>query len=294
MRVGLIGLGTMGSRFARRLRGAGYTPLGFDRVEALVVRATAEGSTPAGSVGAVVSGTDVILTSLPMPEDLLDVIHQAAAFARTGQVFVDLSTVDPSTARSAADMLASRGARFLDAPVSGGTTGAEAGTLAVMIGGEATVLDTVRPILSSFAARIVHCGPVGAGSVVKLANQMLVAAHIAAAGEAARFARANGIPIETLLDVVSAATGDSLMFRRTLRDHYLTGDYAPTFALRLLMKDLRLYAAESARAGTLGPVGENARGTYETAMAANLGEEDYAAAIKVLMGEVESPANVLA
>src|SRR5207302_9032029 len=130
------------------------------------------GATAASSIADLVARADVVLTSLPMPADLEAVVAEALASARAGQVFADLSTIDPATARRVAARLAERGARFLDAPVSGGPWGVEAGTLAVMAGGDADALEVVRPAIAPFAGRIFHVGPVGAGSVVKLANQL--------------------------------------------------------------------------------------------------------------------------
>ncbi|TAK26369.1 MAG: NAD(P)-dependent oxidoreductase [Chloroflexota bacterium] len=283
MRTGLIGLGTMGSRFARRLVGGGFPPAVFDIDRATVERVVAVGGHAATSVSDVVARADVIFTSLPMPGDVESVVVSALGDARPNHIFVDLSTIDPATARRLAEKLAERGAAFLDAPVSGGPGGAEAGTLAVMVGGSAEAFARARPCFETFSGRLVHCGSVGSGSVVKLANQMLVGAHVVAAAEAVRFARESGIAPETLLEVVSAATGDSAMLRRTIKDYVLTDDFTPTFALRLLMKDLRLYAAESRSLGTIGPAGKAAVAAYEEAMARGLAGLDYAAVIKTFL-----------
>jgi 3-hydroxyisobutyrate dehydrogenase-like beta-hydroxyacid dehydrogenase len=252
MRVGFIGLGTMGGRMVGRLVGAGQVPVVYDRVAAASERAAALGATRAGSVAEVVRAADVVLSSLPMPADVEEVYlgpGGARDAARPGQVVADLSTIDPATARRVGSGLGERGVGFLDAPVSGGPSGAENGTLVVMVGGEAAALETARPLLEAFSRRIVHVGPVGAGSTIKLANQLLVGVNALAAMEAATFASRAGIPPATALEVLSAGAGDSVQLRRAIREFILTGDFRPQFALRLLVKDLRLLVAEAAGLG---------------------------------------------
>jgi 3-hydroxyisobutyrate dehydrogenase-like beta-hydroxyacid dehydrogenase len=282
MRVGFVGLGTMGGRMVGRLVGAGYRPVVYDLVPSAVASAVEAGATAAGDLGGLVRGVEVVLSSLPMPEDVERVYQQVAEAGRPEQVCLDLSTIDPATARRVGETLAAKGLRFLDGPVSGGPRGAAAGTLAVMVGGDAEALELVRPLLAAFSARVFHVGPVGAGSVVKLANQLLVGAGTIAAMEAVGFARRAGVGPETLLDVVSASTGDSVMLRRSIAEFVLTGDFSPQFALRLLAKDLRLYAAEAEALGAPSPSGQPTRDLYERALARGLGGEDFAAIVKVI------------
>lgn len=284
VRVGFVGLGTMGGRMVARLIGAGYAPLVYDLVPAAVERAVAAGATAGADLSAIVREGDVVLSSLPMPSDVEGVYEQVAGSVRPGQVCADLSTIDPATARRVAGMLEGKGARFLDAPVSGGPRGVEAGTLAVMVGGDAAALEVVRPVLAAFSARVFHVGPVGAGSVVKLANQLLVGAGTIAAMEAVAFAERAGVAPETLLDVVSASTGDSAMLRRSIGEFVLTGDFSPQFALRLLVKDLRLYRAEADGLGVPSPSGRPTLDLYERALERGLGGEDFAAIVKLIEG----------
>ncbi|HEY3079625.1 MAG TPA: NAD(P)-dependent oxidoreductase [Chloroflexota bacterium] len=282
MRVGFVGLGTMGGRMVGRLIAAGHRPVVYDLVPAAVERAVAGGATAGADLGALVRAADVVLSSLPMPGDVEGVYEQVAGSVRAGQVCVDLSTIDPATAQRVGERLEAKGARFLDGPVSGGPRGAEAGTLAVMVGGDADALEVVRPVLSAFSARVFHVGPVGAGSVVKLANQLLVGAGTIAAMEAVGFARRAGVAPETLLDVVRVSTGDSFMLRRSIGEFVLTGDFSPQFALRLLAKDLRLYEAEAAALGAPTPSGRPTLGLFERALERGLGSEDFAAIVKVI------------
>jgi len=289
MRVGFVGLGTMGGRMVRRLVQAGYVPVVYDRVAALRQALGAAGAKEVESVAEVVTQSDVVFSSLPMPADVEDVYtgpEGALNVARPGQIFVDLSTIDPATARRVSTELTTRGVSFLDAPVSGGSTGADAGTLAVMVGGDTKALDTVRPILGAFSNRIFHVGPVGAGSVVKLANQLLVGVNTIAAMEAVTFAVHAGIHPSLLLDVLSSSAGDSVMLRRSIRDFVLTDNFAPQFALRLLLKDLRLYREEARLLGTATPSGEMALALFEEARAQGLADQDYAIIVKLIEGSI--------
>ena len=291
MHVGFVGLGTMGGRMVHRLIGAGYTPVVYDRIPALIERLTKDGATAAASIGEVVDRVDVVLSSLPMPADVEAVYtgpDGALGRARSGQVFADLSTIDPATARRLAETLEGKGVAFLDAPVSGGQGGAETGTLAIMVGGDAAALERIRPILAAFSSRVFHVGPVGAGSVAKLANQLLVGANTLAALEATAFAAKAGIAPALLLEILSSSAGDSVMLRRNIHDFVLTGNFAPQFALRLLVKDLRLYQGEATSLGTATPSGETALSEFERALAAGLGNEDYAAVLKIIAPELVS------
>ena len=290
MRIGFVGLGTMGSRMVARLVAAGHRPLVYDQVAAALERAVAGGAVAASSLADLAAGSDVVMSSLPMPADVEAVYlgsGGAIGRARPGQVCVDLSTIDPATARRVAEQLAQRGVAFLDAPVSGGPAGAEAGTLAVMVGGEAEAFERVRPLLAAFSARQFHVGPVGAGSVVKLANQLLVGANTIAAMEAVTFAGRAGIDPQVVLDVIGVSAGDSVMLRRSIRDFVQTRDFTAAFATRLLVKDLRLYLEEARSLGGATPSGVPTLALFEQAMAEGLAGEDYAAILKLIeRGEI--------
>jgi 3-hydroxyisobutyrate dehydrogenase-like beta-hydroxyacid dehydrogenase len=279
--IGFVGLGTMGGRMVARLVAAGQVPLVYDLLPAARAAAEAAGARAGASPAAVVRSAEVVLSSLPMPADVEAVVAEALPALRRGAVWVDLSTIDPATARRLAARLAERGAHFLDGPVSGGPTGAEAGTLAVMVGGDADALARARPALEAFAGRIFHVGPVGAGSVVKLANQLLVGANTVAAMEALAFARRAGIDPQVAADVISASAGDSAMLRRS-KEFVQTGQFPPAFALRLLVKDLRLYAGEAGDLATATPAGQPTLTLYEQALARGWGGDDYAAVLRLV------------
>ena len=280
MRVGLIGLGTMGSRMARRLLAAGHALAVYDPV----VREF-DGATVLPSSAAVAAASEVVLSSVPAPADVEQVYlgpDGVIAAARPGLVCADLSTIDPATAQRVGARLAEAGVAFLDAPVSGGPGGVEAGTLAVLVGGEAAALAVARPALESFAGRIVHLGPVGAGTTVKLANQLLVGATTVAVMEAMTLGARAGIDLASMYEALAASAGDSVMLRRNVTDFLLPRQFAPAFATRLLLKDLRLYVAEAERLGIDPAAGRMARELYERASAAGLDGEDYAAVVKII------------
>ena len=284
-RVGLIGLGTMGRRIASRLLAGGCRLLIYDRSPEAVARVISAGAsaTEASAAEAVVAAADVVFTSLPGPDDVSGLYLGPAGVATAvhqGQVLVDLSTIDPTTSRRIAAAVTPAGAAFLDAPVSGGFRGAESGTLTLMVGGDQAALGRVRPLLALFSERVIYVGSAGTGSAVKLANQLLVAANTAAVAEAAAFAVRFGVDAAMLLEVVGTSAGDSRMLRRTLGEFARTRDFAPAFALRLLVKDLRLYLEEAQASGAATPGGDLTLRTYEAALTAGLGDEDYAAILK--------------
>jgi 3-hydroxyisobutyrate dehydrogenase/2-hydroxy-3-oxopropionate reductase len=272
----------MGGRLVRRLLAAEHQVVAYDVVPAARERTAADGARVASSLGEVVDAADVILSSLPMPADVESVLNDVLPRLRSGQVWIDLSTIDPATAKKLAALLATRDAFFLDAPVSGGPKGADAGTLAVMVGGDAVALERAMPALDAFSRKVFHVGPVGAGTVVKLANQMLVGVHTIAAMEAANFVARAGLDPQVALDVISVSTGDSAMLRRSIREFVTRRDFTAQFSNRLLTKDLRLYAQEARGLGTNTPAGTPALDLYEQAMAAGLESEDYASVLKLI------------
>lgn len=280
MRVGLVGLGTMGSRIARRLVDAGHQLHVYDPAPVEI-----SGALPVASAAEAAAASELVFSSVPMPADVEAVYLGPAgvrAGARPGLVCADLSTIDPATAQRVAAELAPVGIAFLDAPVSGGPGGAAAGTLSIMIGGDEAALASARPALAAFAGRIVHVGPVGAGSTVKLANQLLVGATTLAVMEAMLLGERAGIDMERMYEALAAGAADSVMLRRNVTEFLLPRQFAPAFAMRLLLKDLRLCAAEAERLGLDLQAARLARDRYEEGVAAGLGGEDYAAIVKII------------
>jgi 3-hydroxyisobutyrate dehydrogenase-like beta-hydroxyacid dehydrogenase len=240
-RSGVIGLGNMGGRIARRIRDAGLSVTGFDVDPA---KAGAAGIERVGSVAELVGAVDAVLFSLPDSRVVEAVVYGeegVLAACREGQVVVDLSTASPSSSvRIHADLL-ERGVEFVDAGVSGGAAAAEKGTLAIMAGGSEQALEAVRPILATFSERVYHMGGSGSGHVAKLLNNFLNGISLAATAEVMVAARKAGLDLSRFLDVLNHSSG--VNFATLSRfPHIIEGDYLEGGLTNDLMaKDLRLY-----------------------------------------------------
>ena len=238
MTVGVVGLGNMGGRIARRLVDGGEDVVGFDLDAA---RAAGAGARAAGSLAEVASAADVVLLSLPDSPAIEAVIDALEDDLREGQVVVDLSTAAPSSTVALHGRLAARGVAYVDAGISGGAAGAEAGTLTIMAGGEAHALDAARPVLAHFAAAVHHMGASGSGHVAKLINNFLNAISLAATAEAMVSARKAGLDLRQLLEVINTSSGVNFAtlnrFPRIVEGDYLEGGLTSD----LMAKDVMLY-----------------------------------------------------
>jgi len=254
--VGFVGIGIMGQRMCRNLLKAGFPVVAFDLNPAAMDVAAGLGASVASDLPALARQADVVLLSLPGPEQVLAVTEGPQgllAHMKPGRYLCDASTVDPGTSRRVCEAAKAAGVRAMDCPVSGGPTGAEAATLTIMVGGDATDLDAVRPVLQAIGKKIVHCGPPGTGQGAKLVNQALVAIHTVAAFEALLVGRKLGLDLDTLVSILRSSSGGDWMLENHLRIKALAGDFEPGFALDLLFKDLRLFlqTATEAQAPTL-------------------------------------------
>jgi 3-hydroxyisobutyrate dehydrogenase-like beta-hydroxyacid dehydrogenase len=242
MKVGVIGLGNMGGRITRRIVAAGRPVLGFDVEPG---RASAVGAEPAASAAAVAETSDVVLLSLPDSPIVERVVlgeDGILGAARAGLVVADLSTSAPSSTVELHRLLAGHGTELVDAGISGGAAAAEAGTLTIMAGGSEAALDTIRPVLETFSARIFHMGESGAGHTAKLLNNFLNGISLAATAEVMVAARKAGLELHTLLDVLNSSSGVNFAtlnrFPRIVDGDYLEGGLTGN----LMLKDIRLYA----------------------------------------------------
>jgi 3-hydroxyisobutyrate dehydrogenase-like beta-hydroxyacid dehydrogenase len=262
--VGVIGLGNMGGRIARRVAAGGFEVVGFD-VD------LSRGGT-ASSPSDVARQADVVLLSLPDSSIVEPVVHELADAAEPGAVIIDLSTSSPASTVELHALLAAREVELLDAGISGGAAAAEAGTLTVMVGGSEAALDRVRPILGTFASRIEHLGGSGAGHTMKVLNNFLNGVSLAATAEAMVAARKAGLDLHRVLDVLNSSSGVNFAtlnrFPRIVDGDYLEGGLTGN----LMLKDLLLYVDLVER---LGVRSLNARGPVETfELAAELGYGD--------------------
>ena len=255
--VGLVGLGNMGGRIARRLIDAGYAVLGADAVPG---RAAACGARAAASLAALSAEADTVLLSLPDSHAIEAVVEGAdglLAAARPGQVLVDLSTAAVSSTVRLAALFAERGAHFIDAGISGGAAAAEKGTLTLMVGGDRAVVDTLAPVFKPFAAKVVYMGASGAGHTTKLLNNFLNAVSLSATAEVMVAGKKAGLDLHLLLDVLNSSSGVNFAtlnrFPKIVDGDYLEGGLSG----KLMTKDLVLYVD---RARELGVLSLNAAG----------------------------------
>jgi 3-hydroxyisobutyrate dehydrogenase len=250
MSLAFLGLGAIGTPMARHLAAHGVPLAYWNRTaEKAVALAAATGARVAASPADAARAADVVITCLPSSrevEALLDGPEGLLAGLRRGAVLVDCTSGDPATSRRIAAGLAEAGIDFLDAPVSGGVVGAEAGTLTVMVGGDEAVLARVRPVLARFGAKIVHCGPVGAGHALKAVNNALLAMHIWGTAEGLAALAKAGVRADVALDVINASSGRSNASMNLFPDRVLTRAFPRTFRLALLDKDVGI-AAQVAR-----------------------------------------------
>lgn len=241
MKIGIVGLGNMGGRIARRLLAAGEPVLGYDLSTEAVVRS---GATPAPSVGALVTEVDAVMLSLPDSRAVEAVVYGDEGIlvhCRESQIVVDLGTSAPSSTARIHGALAGRGVEYLDAGISGGAKAAEQGTLTIMAGGSPEALERVKPALAHFAARVYHMGESGAGHTAKLLNNYLNGVSLAATAEVMVAARKAGLDLPTLLDVINHSSGVNFAtlerFPRIVKGDYLEGG----LTVDLMAKDVLLY-----------------------------------------------------
>ena len=270
-----------------RLLDAGHTAHVFNRSRGATDALAAKGAIPAESATQVAQRAEIVMTALPTPDSVETVYAEFAQAARSGQIYIDHSTVSPGLNRWCAEQLKRRGADFLDAPVSGGPAGAEAGSLTVMVGGEQSVFDRAVPILRAFGKNIRLCGATGAGQVVKLVNQLLVGIHTSAIAEAAVFGARFGADPQVVLDLIGTSFGGSAMMTRNL-PRFMSRDFSPATPVGLILKDLGLIHDEARNGGVSLLLGALAEQRFSEARARGLGDEDMAALVKLW----EEPAGV--
>jgi 3-hydroxyisobutyrate dehydrogenase len=286
--VGFVGLGVMGLPMARHLVNAGHRVTVASRSPGPVETAVGYGAVDGGSAAGVAAASDVVVLCVPSSPDVASVVASMAGSLRPGSVVVDCSTIDPEVEREQHAVVADAGARYLDAPVSGGSVGAENGTLTLMVGGDPDVLDEVRPVLAAFAKRVVHVGGPGMGQVVKLCNNLIYAAQMQATAEAFTLANRSGVDLRSLLDVLLHSTGDCTAVRTRVPfegvqpDAPASNDWKPGFMADLMAKDLDLALAYAASVEVDLASTRVVRATLREAQEAGYGREDFSAIGKVV------------
>jgi 3-hydroxyisobutyrate dehydrogenase len=281
MRTGFIGLGAMGIHMARNLHKAGLLLSVWNRTaEKARTLATELGCTAAASPAELAKDVDAVVICVSADRDVLDVVAAIDGTVPSGSLVLDCSTVSAATASQAAESLARRGVDFLDCPVSGGVEGARDATLAIMVGGEAAAFERAQPLLKAVGKTITHFGASGSGQAAKATNQIMCAGIIQAVAEAMAFAKAQGLPLQKVLDTLGKGAGSSWYFvnraPNMIREAYPAG-----FRVRLHAKDLAICHDMAAKFGVELPVVERMLGEYAELIKRGYGDEDISAAFRL-------------
>lgn len=274
MNVGIIGLGAMGQHMARNLHRAGLLTGAWNRTSSKAESFAAEtGCRVFGTQSELAAACDFIVTCVSADDDLLAVVGALLPALRKGAIVIDCSTVAADTARQAAALIAGAGGQFLDCPVSGGVEGAKNGTLAIMCGGDEAAFTNAQPLFAALGKTAVLMGPAGAGQATKATNQILCAGAIQAAAEAMAFARAEGLPLDKVIEILGKGAGSSWYFVN--RAPFMArGEYPAGFRVRLHAKDLHICREMAARHGATLPVVEATLADFARLTADGHGDED--------------------
>ena len=282
-RVAFLGLGVMGFPMARHLAAAGHDLTVYNRTstkaEAWV---RAHGGRAASSPAAAADGADILLTCVGNDDDLRSVVlgpDGAIAAMSKGAVFVDHTTVSAGIARELAKVGEARGLHVVDAPVSGGQAGAEAGQLTIMCGGQAAAVALAEPVMSAYAKRIGHMGPAGSGQLTKMVNQICIAGVLQGLSEALTFATAAGLDADAVVDVISKGAAQSWQMENRART-MVRGEFDFGFAVDWMRKDLGLVLKEAAARGLDLPVTALVDGYYAEVQAMGGARQDTSSLIR--------------
>lgn len=286
--IGFIGLGNMGLPMAANLVKAGHKVTGFDTVPAALQAAKQAGITVAESAADAAMDRDTIITMLPSGKIVLSVFAQIINTATPGTLIIDSSTIDVASAKKAHELAETSSLLCLDAPVSGGVGGAEAGTLTFMAGGSKQAFDKAGTVLEIMGGRIVHCGDGGAGQSAKICNNMLLGISMIGACEAFSLAEKLGLSQQALFDVVSTSSGSCWSVNTYCPVPGIgpvspaDNDYNPGFAAALMLKDLDLSQQAANETGMATPMGKHAADLYAEFVEAGSGGTDFSGIIKYL------------
>ena len=288
--IGFIGLGHMGGPMAANLVKAGHRVLGHDLLPGLLAAAVAAGVEAAGSAAGAVAEADVVITMLPAGRHVLGLYQEEGllAAARPGTLFVDCSTIDVADARGAHAAATAAGMRALDAPVSGGVVGAEAGTLTFMAGGGETEYAEADPLLAVMGKKAVHCGGPGAGQAAKICNNMILGVSMIAVSEAFVLGESLGLSHQALFDVASTASGQCWALTVNcpvpgpVPASPANRDYRPGFAAPLMAKDLGLAVSALEASGINAQLGSKAAQLYAAYAAGAGADQDFSGIVNTI------------
>lgn len=290
--IAFIGLGHMGLPMARNLLKAGFALRIFDLVQSAVDSLAAEGATPASSAAEAVIGAEVVVSMLPASRHVEGLyLGESGLMAQIapGSLVLECSTIAPESARKVHAAASARSIALLDAPVSGGTAGAAAGTLTFMVGGDAATLERARPVLSAMGKNLFHAGPDGAGQVAKVCNNQLLAVQMIGTAEALALGVANGLDAATLAEIMRQSSGGNWVLEKynpwpgVMENAPASKGYSGGFMSQLMAKDLGL-AQEAAQLTTSStPMGALALQLYRLLLKQGHGELDFSAVQKLFV-----------
>jgi 3-hydroxyisobutyrate dehydrogenase len=292
-RIGFIGLGNMGLPMAQNLIKAGHAVTGFDVSEYSTDRLAADGATPARSVAAACKDAEVVITMLPAGKQVREVYlgkDRVLAAVPAGTLLIDSSTIDVDTARAVAQAAAAKGLAMIDAPVSGGVSGAQAASLTFMVGGADDAFARARPLLENMGKTIVHASGAGNGQAAKICNNMVLGASMIVVSEAFLLAEKLGLDAQKLFDISSKSSGQCWSMTSycpvpgPVPTSPANRDYKAGFSAAMMLKDLKLAqdAARATRATT--PLGAGAAAVYEQWVESGDGDVDFSGIIRYLRG----------
>ncbi|MCY3753873.1 MAG: 3-hydroxyisobutyrate dehydrogenase [Alphaproteobacteria bacterium] len=290
-RIAFIGVGNMGGPMARNLMTAQHAVTAFDPVEAALDAVVEAGAARAASAAAAVRGAEAVVTMVPAGPEVRDVYLGGGKVLEAvdpGTLLIDCSTIDVATARDVAEEAAARGFEMVDAPVSGGTGGAIAGTLTFMVGGPDAAFGKARPILEHMGARIVHCGPAGNGQAAKVCNNMMLAISMLGVCEGFTLADNLGLDRQTLFDVVANSSGQSWAVTSycpvpgPVPASPANNGFQPGFTADMMVKDLRLARDAAMKSGTGTPMGALAEALMALHVAGGNGPRDFSSIIETI------------
>jgi 2-hydroxymethylglutarate dehydrogenase len=281
MRIGFIGVGQMGIHMSSRLQQAGHDLVVADARKEAAAPLLAKGAEWADTPAAAAGSCRIVITCLPTPQIVEDVVLGPDGLRqgwKNGDLYIDMSTNSPSTVRRIAEEAASLGVAVLDAPVSGGTRGAELGTLTIMVGGDAAVLERARPVLEPMAGKIFHVGDVGCGNVAKLVNNMIGLACNSICAEGLVLGVRAGIDPQVLHDLLTISTADNWSLRQ-YPNTVFKGNFAPGFKISLAHKDIGLALGLGEDYGVPLPLAQAVKADLAGAIAQGLGDQGVDAVI---------------
>ena len=290
--IAFIGLGHMGLPMARNLLKAGFALRVFDLLQSAVDSLATEGATPAASAAEAVTGAQVVVSMLPASRHVEGLyLGESGLMAQIapGSLVLECSTIAPESARKVHAAASARGIAMLDAPVSGGTAGAAAGTLTFMVGGDAAVLERARPVLSAMGKNLFHAGPDGAGQVAKVCNNQLLAVQMIGTAEALALGVANGLDAATLAEIMRQSSGGNWVLEKynpwpgVMENAPASKGYSGGFMSQLMAKDLGLAQEAAQLTASSTPMGALALQLYRLLLKQGHGELDFSAVQKLFV-----------